>query len=133
MAHLSDGHLSNGGLSERLKSSAKFKKLTSLADDITVLKSIWFSKAKGEDHASRLEQFYAPQAQACKPILCNNPAAMLSGPLLVRASVGFWYLDKDRKNLSFFISCVFIVRSMWSAHDVSLSRSCALRDYPATC
>ncbi len=67
MAPLADSHISNGGLMKRLKSSDKLKKMASLADDITVLKTLWFSKAKAGDHASRLEEFYAPQAHACKP------------------------------------------------------------------
>lgn len=37
----------------------------SLRDDMLVLKHIWFSKAQGDDHASRLESFYGPQAKAC--------------------------------------------------------------------
>lgn len=36
-----------------------------IKDDLTVLKSIWFSKASGESHADRLESFYSPQAHAC--------------------------------------------------------------------
>ena len=34
-----------------------------------VLKSIWFSKVSGDDHAERLESFYGPQAE-----LCEQPA-----------------------------------------------------------
>eukprot|EP00884_Botryococcus_braunii_P001650 jgi/Botrbrau1/11486/Bobra.0360s0013.1 len=99
MAHLSDSHLSNGGLLQGLKSSDKFKKLTSLADDITVLKSIWFSKAKGGDHASRLEQFYAPQAHAYdkfranflhgrKPMLAACAARLADVPDLIWVDLG---------------------------------------------
>lgn len=38
----------------------------SLKQDLTVLRHMWFSKAKGDDHAARLENFYGPQAKACK-------------------------------------------------------------------
>eukprot|EP00983_Pelagomonas_calceolata_P042649 1138596-Pelagomonas_calceolata.AAC.2 len=37
-----------------------------LKSDLLVLKHIWFSKAQGDDHASRLENLYGPQAKACK-------------------------------------------------------------------
>ncbi|GFH11752.1 uncharacterized protein HaLaN_07305, partial [Haematococcus lacustris] len=43
---------------------------SSLRDDLTVLRHMWFSKAKGSDHAARLENFYGPQAQACG---CSSP------------------------------------------------------------
>ncbi len=45
------------------------RKTPRMADDLAVLKSIWFTKAKGDDHASRLEHFYGPQAHACTLIL----------------------------------------------------------------
>lgn len=102
MAHYSDAHLSNGGLLQGLKSSDKFKKLTSLADDITVLRSIWFSKAKGGDHASRLEQFYAPQAHACTPFFCKILAAMLSGPFACGGPVCFIFV-------SYFTCSLFLI------------------------
>lgn len=88
MADVADTHLRNGGLLQGLKSSDKFKKVTSLADDITVLKSIWFSKAKSVDHASRLEEFYAPQAHACTP-LPGRVLAALQGDLLRMQGVVF--------------------------------------------
>ncbi len=37
-----------------------------LKDDLTVLRHMWFSKARGSDHAARLESFYGPQAGACQ-------------------------------------------------------------------
>ena len=54
------------GLMKRISSSGKLKSITSVADDLLVLKSIWFNKASGDDHAERLESFYGPQAEACK-------------------------------------------------------------------
>jgi len=72
---------------KRISSSGQLKKISSVADDLLVLKSIWFNKASGEDHAERLENFYGPQAQACEfcrsiefcecyffsvPIICNE-------------------------------------------------------------
>lgn len=41
-------------------------KMSSVKDDLLVLKSIWFNKVKGDDHAARLENFYKPQAAACE-------------------------------------------------------------------
>ncbi|CAL5226880.1 g9753 [Coccomyxa viridis] len=52
------------GLMKRISSSGKLKSITSVADDLLVLKSIWFNKASGDDHAERLENFYGPQAEA---------------------------------------------------------------------
>ncbi|EIE24752.1 diacylglyceryl-N,N,N-trimethylhomoserine synthesis protein [Coccomyxa subellipsoidea C-169] len=49
---------------KRLGSSGKLKRISSVADDLLVLKSIWFNKASGDDHAERLENFYGPQAEA---------------------------------------------------------------------
>ena len=54
------------GLMKRISSSGKLKSISSVADDLLVLKSIWFNKASGDDHAERLENFYGPQAEACK-------------------------------------------------------------------
>jgi betaine lipid synthase len=51
-----------------LKKNFSFDKLTNLSgvkDDLTVLGHLWFNKAKGDDHAARLESFYGPQAEAC--------------------------------------------------------------------
>lgn len=47
-------------------SSEKLAALQGVKDDLIVLKSIWFNKAKGGDHAQRLENFYSPQAAACE-------------------------------------------------------------------
>jgi betaine lipid synthase len=47
-------------------SSEKLAALQGVKDDLIVLKSIWFNKSKGGDHAQRLENFYSPQAAACK-------------------------------------------------------------------
>ncbi|KAJ9529578.1 hypothetical protein QJQ45_013915 [Haematococcus lacustris] len=44
---------------------------SSLRDDLTVLRHMWFSKAKGSDHAARLENFYGPQAQAYDKFRAN--------------------------------------------------------------
>lgn len=57
------------GLLKRISSSGKLKKISSVADDLLVLKSIWFNKASGDDHAERLENFYGPQAEACERTL----------------------------------------------------------------
>jgi len=37
-----------------------------LRNDMLVLRHIWFAKPQGDDHASRLESFYGPQARACE-------------------------------------------------------------------
>jgi betaine lipid synthase len=42
----------------------RLSKLSSVKDDLLVLKSIWFTRSKGDDHAARLEHFYGPQAAA---------------------------------------------------------------------
>lgn len=44
----------------------KLKNLTSVKDDLTVLRHMWFGSKKGDDHAARLESFYGPQATACE-------------------------------------------------------------------
>jgi len=54
------------GILKRISSSGKLKRISSVADDLLVLKSIWFNKASGDDHAERLENFYGPQAEACE-------------------------------------------------------------------
>lgn len=41
-------------------------KLDSVKEDLLVLKSIWFNRVSGDDHAERLESFYGPQAAACE-------------------------------------------------------------------
>lgn len=44
----------------------KFQKgrIGKVKEDLTCLKSMWFNKVKGTDHAARLESFYGPQAHA---------------------------------------------------------------------
>mmetsp|Transcript_5717 Transcript_5717/g.9926 ORF Transcript_5717/g.9926 Transcript_5717/m.9926 type:complete len:352 (+) Transcript_5717:30-1085(+) len=42
-----------------------------LKNDLTVLRHIWFSNAKGGDHAARLENFYGPQAEAYDKFRAN--------------------------------------------------------------
>lgn len=59
------------GLLKRISSSGKLKRISSVADDLLVLRSIWFNKASGDDHAERLENFYGPQAQACAHARAN--------------------------------------------------------------
>ena len=44
----------------------RLKSMSSVKDDLLVLKHLWFSKASGADHAARLESFYGPQAAACE-------------------------------------------------------------------
>lgn len=44
----------------------RLKSLGDVKDDLVVLRHLWFSKAKGADHAARLENFYGPQAAACE-------------------------------------------------------------------
>ncbi len=53
------------GLIKRIRSSDKLKRLGSVKDDLVVLRSLWFQKVSGGDHAARLESFYGPQAHAC--------------------------------------------------------------------
>ena len=53
-------------LVKRIKSSDKLRKIEGVKNDLIVLKSIWLNKASGQDHASRLEAFYGPQAHACE-------------------------------------------------------------------
>ena len=73
------------GLLKRISFSGKLKRISSVADDLLVLKSIWFNKASGDDHAERLESFYGPQAAACAQALqfdakyCSE-AANVSAP-----------------------------------------------------
>eukprot|EP00959_Pyramimonas_sp_CCMP1952_P061477 1284756-Pyramimonas_sp.AAC.1 len=38
---------------------------SNLKQDLSVLKSIWLKPLTGADHATRLENFYGPQAGAC--------------------------------------------------------------------
>ena len=56
------------GILTRIKSLKRINSLQmlgSVKDDLQVLKSIWFTKQKGDDHAQRLENFYGAQAHAC--------------------------------------------------------------------
>ena len=53
-------------LVKRIKSSDRLRKIEGVKNDLIVLKSIWLNKSSGQDHASRLEAFYGPQAHACK-------------------------------------------------------------------
>lgn len=62
--------LANGNGMRRATSIDKLKQLgLGISDDLTVLKSIWFNKPSGKDHAQRLENFYSPQAHACKAVM----------------------------------------------------------------
>uniref|UniRef100_A0A7S0URH5 Betaine lipid synthase n=1 Tax=Polytomella parva TaxID=51329 RepID=A0A7S0URH5_9CHLO len=45
--------------------------LTSVKDDLTVLRYMWFGKPSGSDHAARLESFYGPQAKAYDKFRAN--------------------------------------------------------------
>jgi hypothetical protein len=55
-----------GGGRAPLKRTFSLEALHGVKDDLVVLKSIWFNKAKGGDHAQRLDNFYSPQAAACR-------------------------------------------------------------------
>jgi betaine lipid synthase len=57
---------SRSGLIQRIRSMDRMESLKGMQQDLTVLKSIWFKKASGSDHAERLESFYGPQAAACE-------------------------------------------------------------------
>lgn len=46
-------------------SSGSLARLSAVKDDLTVLRTIWFKRLSGSDHAQRLECFYGPQAHAC--------------------------------------------------------------------
>ena len=61
-----DGNPASVGPLRRTWSSEKLAALQGVKDDLIVLKSIWFNKPKGGDHAQRLENFYSPQAAACE-------------------------------------------------------------------
>lgn len=48
------------------------QRVRKLRNDLVVLKTIWFKQLKESgDHAERLEQFYGPQAHACKFASCE--------------------------------------------------------------
>lgn len=53
-------------LLERLQDLQSGGRVAGLKDDLLVLRTIWFKKTSGDDHAQRLEQFYSPQAHACE-------------------------------------------------------------------
>ncbi len=69
-----------GQFIRRLRHSPSLERLKGRADgireDLTVLRSIWFHRSSNStDHASRLESFYKPQAQACaRSLRCPRPA-----------------------------------------------------------
>ena len=65
-------------LVKRIKSSDRLRKIEGVKNDLIVLKSIWLNKASGQDHASRLEAFYGPQAHACECELPCNPDTIRS-------------------------------------------------------
>lgn len=44
---------------------------STLLDDIVCLKTMWFSKSKGDSHEERLSSFYAPQASACTLLIVS--------------------------------------------------------------
>lgn len=50
----------------KAKNGRKPLNIKDIKDDLTVLRHIWFSKARGSDHAARLESFYGGQAEACE-------------------------------------------------------------------
>lgn len=53
----------------RRPSFGSLTSLKGLADDLSTLRHLWFSQLQGsksKDHATRLEQFYGPQAAACE-------------------------------------------------------------------
>jgi hypothetical protein len=56
-------------------SSNSLARISAVKDDLTVLKTMWFKKVSGGDHAQRLESFYSPQAHACMP---PPPSPLLS-------------------------------------------------------
>lgn len=66
----------------------RLKSLGDVKDDLVVLRHLWFSKAKGDDHAARLESFYGPQAAACK----HNPH---SGAVVQFCFVNYCTLTTD--------------------------------------
>ena len=75
---------------EASRVSKRIEKLKSLPgnvrDDLVVLRHMWFSKAKGGDHAARLESFYGPQASACehRDVRCA-PSVPPTAQILIRA------------------------------------------------
>ena len=80
-----------GQFIRRLRHSPSLERLKGRADgireDLTVLRSIWFHRSSNStDHASRLESFYKPQAQACaRSPRCPRPA---TSPAFACSSAG---------------------------------------------
>lgn len=75
-----DGRPAPASYVKRNFSIDKLAKLTSVKDDLTVLRHMWFGSKKGDDHASRLESFYGPQATACKWRLLARCCARRAAP-----------------------------------------------------
>lgn len=76
-----DGRPAKDSVLKRSFSIDKLPALSKVKDDLTVLRHMWFSKQKGGDHASRLENFYGPQAQACE---LDKRAKKMSGGYIKR-------------------------------------------------
>ena len=61
--------MGRGGDGSVLRPAGRLDKVkalgTNIKKDLTVLKTMWFAKSRGDSHADRLETFYAPQADAC--------------------------------------------------------------------
>ena len=76
--------------------------LNGVKDDLAVLKSIWFKKVKGDDHAARLESFYGPQAHACEYLPperlilgCERSTASCSN--VTSLTWSFWFISPFSK------------------------------------
>lgn len=61
-----DGRPVRDNYMKRNFSLEKLKNFSSVKNDLTVLRHMWFGSKKGDDHAARLESFYGPQAAACE-------------------------------------------------------------------
>jgi hypothetical protein len=46
----------------KLKRTFSLESLSSVKDDLVVLRHLWFGSKKGDSHAARLESFYSKQA-----------------------------------------------------------------------
>lgn len=51
-----------------------------VVDDVTCLKSMWFAKGGGDNHAERLDSFYKPQAEQCALLSYSLQPAQTSLP-----------------------------------------------------
>lgn len=75
----------------KARGSIGLPSMDTLKNDLTVLRHLWFSKASGGDHASRLESFYGPQAEACEctpvPVPCGR-GLRLQDDAAVQVAVG---------------------------------------------